>query len=407
MAAPFTPDAFATGHAGVAASCHVCGAGPLTIFAEFARLPRVTSDCRPWPAGGQLGLCHACGLGQKVIDAGWRAEADRVYADYQLYHQTIGRTEQVIFDQSTGAAAPRSELVLRGLLSELQLPARGRLLDLGCGTGPTLQAFSHLVPGWALHGFDPHLPDRARVERITGVERVFDGDLADLAGSYDLVTAIHVLEHVPDPRAFVTHARRLLGAGGSFVAQVPYFPDTPFDLAVTDHCTHFTLSSMARLLRGAGLVPRVLSAERLPKEITVVATAGDAGAQPPHNDFGECDRTGAAIGNCLGWLGALVEQAHATTGSPLGVFGTSIGGNWLLGALGARIEFFVDEDPGRSGTRLAGRPVVRPAEVPPGAQVLVPLPSAVAQAIAARLSPRDWRFILPPPFPAHDGQPRL
>src|SRR5271169_6164144 len=36
--------------------CRVCGAAALEEFPQFARLPRVTSDCRPFPAGGRLAM---------------------------------------------------------------------------------------------------------------------------------------------------------------------------------------------------------------------------------------------------------------------------------------------------------------------------------------------------------------
>ena len=36
---------------------------------------RITSDCRPWPAGGRLCACQGCGSVQKLVDDAWNREA--------------------------------------------------------------------------------------------------------------------------------------------------------------------------------------------------------------------------------------------------------------------------------------------------------------------------------------------
>jgi ubiquinone/menaquinone biosynthesis C-methylase UbiE len=40
--------------------------------------------------------------------------------------------------------------------------------------------------------------------------------------SFDVVTCVHVLEHVADTQSLMSEARRVLVAGGLFVATVPY-----------------------------------------------------------------------------------------------------------------------------------------------------------------------------------------
>jgi SAM-dependent methyltransferase len=337
-------------------------------------------------------------LAQKRIDASWRSEAERVYASYSLYHQTADGTEQVIFDQTTGKGVPRSELMFRALLERFALAERGRMLDLGCGTGPTLRAFSKLMQGWELNGFDPHLSDSERVRKIPGVKRVYEGSLEQIDGSFELITAVHVLEHVTEPLAFLRSARRLMQRDGLFLVQVPYFPDTPFDFAILDHCSHFTVRGIERLFGAAGLKVELVSTSLLPKEITVVArpAAAEAALATPSDAWLAEDTL--AVQACLDWLQQLRAQALAQPAERLGVFGTSIGGNWLLGVLGEKIAFFVDEDPGRSGSTYRDRPVYAPAQVPAGSRVLMPLPHALAERIALRLDPQHFELVLPPAY---------
>lgn len=380
--------------------CHLCASGELRALAVPGGLPAVTSDCRPWPKQPELVLCSRCGLAQKRIDAAWRSEVERVYGSYALYHQTADGTEQVIFDQATGKGVPRSELMFRALLERFALGSSGRMLDLGCGTGPTLRAFSRLMKGWELNGFDPHLSDRERVQQIPGVKQVYEGSLEQIDGAFELLSAVHVLEHVTEPLAFLRGARRLLKPGGLFLVQVPYFPDTPFDFAVFDHCSHFTVRGIERLFHAAGLKVELVSTSLLPKEITVVARLADSElALPPPGDAWLAEET-LAVQACLDWLQELRAQALAQPGDRIGVFGTSIGGNWLLGVLGERIAFFVDEDPGRAGSTYRERPVYGPAQVPAGSSVLMPLPHALAERIQLRLSPQHFELVLPPSYTA-------
>lgn len=380
--------------------CHLCSSSELQAVAMPEGLPAVTSDCRPWPRQPEVVLCRTCGLAQKRIDAAWRSEAERVYASYALYHQTADGTEQVIFDQATGKGVPRSELMFRALLERFALAGRGRMLDLGCGTGPTLRAFSRLMQGWELNGFDPHLSDRERVRQIPGVKQVYEGSLEQIDGTFELVSAVHVLEHVTEPLAFLRGARRLMQQDGLFLVQVPYFPDTPFDFAVFDHCSHFTVRGIERLFHAAGLKVELVSTSLLPKEITVVARRAAAEEALPAPSDAWLAEDARAVRACLAWLHELRAQALAQPGERVGVFGTSIGGNWLLGVLGEKIAFFVDEDPGRSGSTYRERPVYAPAQVPAGCRVLMPLPHALAQRISSRLSPEHFELVLPPSYAA-------
>jgi hypothetical protein len=92
----------------MSAICHVCGAPAVREHAPYRKLRRVTSDCQPWPAGGALGYCDACGTTQKVIGPGWQAEVKRIYEEYAIYHQGAG-AEQSVFDQASGVAQARSD----------------------------------------------------------------------------------------------------------------------------------------------------------------------------------------------------------------------------------------------------------------------------------------------------------
>ncbi len=62
----------------------------------------------------------------------------------------------------------RSQIQLDNLSRLANLPAKGRLLDFGCGKGAFLARFQHQHPGWELSGSDVSERYRAFVEPLTG-----------------------------------------------------------------------------------------------------------------------------------------------------------------------------------------------------------------------------------------------
>lgn len=104
----------------------------------------------------------------------------------------------------------------------IYLPARrrGRLLDVGCGRGETMERLAAL--GWDVRGLDV---DRAAVEVARG-----RGMLADLAtvwsdalepGTFDVIWMSHVVEHVHRPVDVLARCGSLLAHGGVLVAVTP------------------------------------------------------------------------------------------------------------------------------------------------------------------------------------------
>ena len=95
----------------------------------------------------------------------------------------------------------------------------GKALDVGCGAGQALRELAKA--GWSPTGFETD-PVAAEVARQASGCPVLSGTLDELPeGTYDLVLASHVIEHVDDPIAFAAECHRLLKPGGRFVAYTP------------------------------------------------------------------------------------------------------------------------------------------------------------------------------------------
>lgn len=373
--------------------CTICGTGALEELAEYRSLRRVTSDCRVWPAGGRIGVCRSCGAVQKPADEIFLAEIEEIYRSYTIYHQAAG-AEQAVFEQSSGLPASRSVKLLETFRRHSNLMPAGRMLDVGCGNGATLRAFGQVAPGWTKAGTEFDAKYRAEVEAIPNTESLHVGPVENVAGPFDVITMIHVLEHIVDPVAVLATLRGKLAPGGLLLIEVPHHPANPFELLIADHRTHFTVDSMTRALVAAGFEIVSVAEDWIPKELSIVArpATGRVAALPPIDPADVRTRVAVSIK----WLGQMADRLRdlGSTG-PLGLFGTSIAGTWLAAEAGDRVVFFVDEDPNRAGRTYLGRPVFSPADVLPGNRVFVGLPAAVAAGICGRLTRAGVEFIPP------------
>lgn len=378
-------------------NCHVCGADNVRELPQYASLTRVTSDCKPWPAGGRLGMCVDCGTVQKFVDEKWRADIAGIYADYTIYFQAGSGAEQVIFLDEPTKALTRSEWLVRRVVRDASLAPQGRLLDIGCGNGAFLRAFSRSMPGWTLTGTELSDGTRDIVESIPGVEGFYTGPLDAVPGTFDLISLVHVLEHISHPLQFLPAVTRKLKPGGVLFVEVPDAESNPFDLLIADHISHFTPSAVARLLTTAGYSIGVLSNEWLLKEISAIARYG---GPPILSSLPTEAQNPAAALNWLVAASGAARAARARASGRFGLFGSSIAATWLAHEVGCAMEFFVDEDPSRQGQQFMGRSVVSPGQVTPGSVVFIGVGGGVAGQIADRLSRTvpSVTWIPAPPF---------
>jgi SAM-dependent methyltransferase len=371
--------------------CQVCSADRLETVDLYSELPRVTSDCKPWPAGGKMAVCHACGAVQKLPDAAWLADIERIYKDYQIYELSSG-SEQAIFN-GDGGSSTRSRLLVDFIKKSAALPPKGKVIDIGCGNGGALRTFSEALPDWRLYGTELTDASLAGLKSLPNFVQLFTGDQPDIRERFDLVTMIHSLEHMLEPSKTLKDAGDLLTASGSLFVEIPDVETSPFDLIVADHLMHFSRATLSLLVERSGFAVQVLRNNLLPKENTLLAGRGIVSPTRPDAATGI-----ALVKRNLKWLHAVVELATRTASSNVsfGLFGTSISGTWLYGAMREKIDFFVDEDETRIGRSVDGRPIIAPAEVPKNASVFIPLIPSVAEKVIMRLEHYEGCFVAPP-----------
>lgn len=367
-------------------SCHICGASALDPVTEGRRHVRVTSDCKPWHGSGELATCRVCKTVQTVVTPEWRREVEQIYRDYQVYHQG-GGVEQAVFS-SSGSGNTRSSLLVSRLADAIDLESPGHLLDIGCGNGTFLKTFGEAYPGWKLSGAEFDAKHAADLAEIPNFQQLHTGPLDRIGGGFSLVSLVHTLEHIENPIPFLRSIRRLLSPGGTLFVQVPHYPENPFELMTADHASHFEVRTLRAVLSRAGFAPSLISTGWVGKELSAVATEAKREVEEWSVENGELARS-------LAWLDDLLKRSEEvmTSASSFGLFGSSIAATWTAANLSRLPDFFVDEDPARTGKTHMGRPIIPPSEVPAGSDVFVALQESVAESVRMRRSgagPGRW-----------------
>jgi len=98
-------------------------------------------------------------------------------------------------------------------------PVKGRILDIGAGTGDFLLECKN--QNWDILGIEPN--DKAKGIAV-GKGIKFGDTIEKLeSNSFDVITMWHVLEHVPDVEYQVAELKRLLKPSGTIIIAVPNF----------------------------------------------------------------------------------------------------------------------------------------------------------------------------------------
>lgn len=139
--------------------------------------------------------------------------------------------------------------IIQAELDRLPIPFPANVLDAGCGSGRTLEQLS---PLGAVSGVELN-QDAATVARG---RRDFDVRIARVESlpwgseTFDLITCLDVIEHIPDDRAALGELRRVSKPGAWLLVTVPAYPAL---WSVHDEANHHQRRYVRRTLRSAAV----------------------------------------------------------------------------------------------------------------------------------------------------------
>jgi len=367
----------------MSARCHVC-AGPLCGGAAEGLVLEggVSSDCRPVSGRAEFFWCESCLVVQPAVNDAWRAEAAAIYNEYQTY-AAAGGAEQMSVGQATEGFSRRSDLIVSSLFRSGWLGNPRSILDVGCGRGAFLSAFARSFPHALLNGYEIDEKNRAEIESLNGGAFFHTGDLEKVTLDADIVSLIHVLEHIENPADFLRKLKNSTSAEGFLLVQVPAWISNPFALTIRDHASHFTAGTLRRVVDMADWRTLVGPDAWVTKELSLLAGRGTAAPSPER----PADETTQTLRDSVAWLQSVAAEAAAVaqSGRRFGLFGTAIAATWLSSQLSGRVSFFLDEDPARIGGTHLGVPIIPLDRVSADDSVYVPLAPVVSASIRPRL----------------------
>lgn len=219
------------------ASCALCGSDDNAVL---FRAPNIKQHCTREYA---VVKCARCGLAflnprpSRSSLAGYYSEGD---------------------PEKTRRRPALYERIYFSLFRHVPLSHKGRLLDVGCGSGRYIYTLKQA--GWDVKGIDIGYTGYGR--DVLGLD-IRDGDLADAhfePESFDAITFWWTLEHMYDPSAVLKDAYRLLKKGGVAIIGVQnidslearLFKRYWFHLFLPKHLYHFSPESLTAILRKSG-----------------------------------------------------------------------------------------------------------------------------------------------------------
>lgn len=217
-------------------TCHVCRGSDVALFCT--------------KNGHDVFRCQVCGL--LFVHPLPNSTADIYTGDY--FEGATKGFGYVHYDEDKEPMIPAFRLYLQRIRKVLG--GEGALLDVGAATGFFVRLANN--EGFSARGIE--ISDHAAsVARAKGLD-VRTGTLADIEGTFDCITMLDVIEHVPDPRKEFEKAAALLTSGGVLVINTPdagslfaRMMGRYWHLIVPpEHLYYFNRSNMRRLLEETG-----------------------------------------------------------------------------------------------------------------------------------------------------------
>jgi 2-polyprenyl-3-methyl-5-hydroxy-6-metoxy-1,4-benzoquinol methylase len=200
------------------------------------------------------------------------------------------RNYDIYADQKTDLPPlePDDPTILRGFdkLPDYQtIPAelkkhisfKGRVLEVGCYVGVFLQSLKQ--EGWDVTGveLDTRAVEFARKHfDLTILNKPLESlDTASSHDNFDVVTMLHLIEHLDDPASTLAVAFRVLTPGGILVIETPTYDSLLFkllgrrerSLSCNGHIFFYTVATLSRLLEKTGF--EVLESRKVGRTVSL------------------------------------------------------------------------------------------------------------------------------------------
>jgi SAM-dependent methyltransferase len=228
--------------------CPSCGIPKMSVFYEVKDVPvnsclllSTEKQALNFPRGDvALGFCGACGFISNLAFDPLKVDYSSIYEDQQCFSSTFTAFAQNLAKRLTEKYNLRNK----------------KILEIGCGKGDFLALLCELGHNYGV-GIDPaytkgRIKSKAS-DRLTFIQDYYSERYTNYHG--DLVCCRHTLEHIYNTAEFVNTVRRAIDTRLDTIIffEIPDVARVLRELAFWDiyyeHCSYFSLGSLARLFR--------------------------------------------------------------------------------------------------------------------------------------------------------------
>lgn len=360
-------------------TCRVCHGKDITLL-DLPINSFITSDCNKWQGSKpQFYMCDCKYVGKALNDS-YKDYLEHTYKNYEPYWQTrkpgapnASVSEQRSLDITSGKFLSRSDLLVNYLINKSNLFKMNytpcTILEYGCGSAPFMDALENSeIPNYVVDLADFNNINYKAKSRFRKFYNITNQRLDQ---TYDLITLVHVLEHVVNPVILLNNLSESLTDNGKILVQIPNSSINPFDFIIADHLSHFSLANILKLIQRTDLKVFDYSVETVPKEITLLIGKNQNEIELPNFN----DKLDLPI-NFFNDYKNLIDKL--TSKHKIIIFGTSIGALWLTSEIqkrGLKVAAYLDEDVSRVGNDINYTKIKHPRDfnLPKSAVVLIPL----------------------------------
>jgi len=344
-----------------AAICPSCAKGHMSIFYEVQGVPvnsvlllPTREEALAFPKGDiALGFCELCGFISNVAFDPKEQEYSARYEATQAYSPTFTTFHRNLAQR---------------LIDRYDLRNK-TLIEIGCDKGDFLTMLCELGNNKGI-GFDPaYVPDRIQSsakDRMTFIADFYGEAYAKYAA--DFVCCKMTLEHISPVAEFMKTVRRSIGDRADTIVffQIPevrrILREAGFWDIYYEHCSYFSMGSLARLFRRTGFDVIGLGTEYDDQYLMIEARPGTGRGAAPLPEEDDLD----ALKQDVDFFTESLEHALkrwrkrlsdiTSAGRKAVIWGGGSKGVAFLTKLNIRdeISYAVDINPHKTGTFMAG-----------------------------------------------------
>jgi SAM-dependent methyltransferase len=330
--------------------CVACGAEDLDLVLDLGNQPlandylELNEKFETFPLA--LMRCESCFHGQLSFSV----DPTRLFRNYAY----VSGTSDTLF---------KYFISLRDSIFEKHGP-KGKILDIGSNDGTFLSVFKESE--WAFLGVDPavNLIQESAKNGVITIPTFFNSQIASLlADDFDVVVAMNVFAHTPEPLEILKAIKAVLSQSGTAyiqTSQANMFENGEFDTVYHEHISFFNVRSMKALLKRAGL--ELKSVEFAPVHgnsyVWVIGHESSIGIQPiPREQYEEVaglykESTYKIFAEtALDRLARTVEiiESFRGKGYKIATYGAAAKGNTFLNFGDIKLDYIFDDTPQKIG----------------------------------------------------------